>query len=506
MAMTGGVAKLVHTGIPNNGTATNYPLKLYVYYKSTQNKETNKSTMSVGMYFVVPANYDVGPWTDYAGSYVGTESLTFTGTIPNMTGTRWLAENKTYTVDHDSEGKAKATIKWKWGVRSTWGGCYEESGSFTVDLPTIPRASSIGATDANIESNSAITVTKKASSYVHSIKYEFGSLSGYITSSGGISTTEVKFSNASVSFAIPTAFYAQIPNATSGTCKLTCTTYSSTSSTTVIGSAQTTTFKVTTSQSLCKPTVSGSVIDAEAKTVALTGNENKLVKFFSRAVCTISATPKNGATIKTKKIAGQTVSGTSLTLSNVETNSFSFSATDSRGYSGSDTEKLTMIDYIKLTSNVQLVRVDSTSGDARLSIKGNYFNNTFGAVANALTVKYRVAKANNSYGDWITVSPTISGNSYSITIPLNGLDYQSAYVAQAYCADKLMALTTDVEVSKGTPIADWNDRDFRFNVPVRVTSNMFGSTLPTEARKGQLFFLKNSDGTYSIRIYDGTSW
>lgn len=506
MAMTGGVAKLVHTGIPNNGAATNYPLKLYVYYKSSQNKETNKSTMYVGMYFVVPANYDVGPWTDYAGSYVGTESLTFTGTIPNMTGTRWLAENKTYTVDHDSEGKAKATIKWKWGVRSTWGGFYEKSGSFTVDLPTIPRASSIGATDANIESNSAITVTKKASSYVHSIKYEFGSLSGYITSSGGVSSTEVKFSAASVSFAIPAAFYAQIPNAASGTCKLTCTTYSSTSSTTVIGTAQTATFKVTTNQNLCKPTVSGSVIDAEAKTVALTGNENVLVKFFSRAVCTISATPKNGATIKAKKIAGQTVTGNSLTLSNVETNSFSFSATDSRGYSGSATKTLTMINYIKLTSNVQLVRVDSTSGDARLIIKGNYFNGNFGAVSNTLTIKYRIAQSGGSYGSWISVTPTISGNSYSATVSLSDLDYQSSYVAEVSCEDKLISLTPNAEVSKGIPVADWNDKNFRFNVPVIVTENMYGSALPTEAKKGQLFFLKNSDGTYSIRIYNGTSW
>ena len=50
--------------------------------------------------------------------------------------------------------------------------------SVTVGLTTIPRASTISATDANVEATSAITVVKKTSSYTHSIQYQFGGLSG----------------------------------------------------------------------------------------------------------------------------------------------------------------------------------------------------------------------------------------------------------------------------------------------------------------------------------------
>lgn len=503
MAMTGGIAKLVHTGIPNNGAATKYPLKLYVYYKSSQNKETNQSTLGVGMYFVTPSNYDVGPWTDYAGSYVGTESLTFNGSIPNMSGTRWLAEDKTFIVSHDNEGKAKATIKWKWGVRSTWGGFYEESGSFTVDLPTIPRSSSLGATDANIGSKSSIVVTKNSSAYTHSIKYEFGGLSGYITSEGGVSTSEVKFSNTSISFTVPASFYAQIPNSKTGKCKLICTTYSGN---TKIGDSKTTEFVVTAPESLCRPEVSGIAIDSSSQTVNLTGNENILVKYFSDISCTISAKALNSATIVTKKIGGVEVSGTSRTIFDTETDSVEFQAIDSRGYSNSITLKRTMVNYVKLTVNAQLNRTDPTSGNATLTVKGNYFNSSFGKVTNTLEMWYRVARSGESYGSWVQITPNIEKNTYSLSISLSGLDYLYSYSLEVRAEDKLISKNVSVAIGPGIPVVDWGEKDFRFNVPFLISDSARGSTLPSTGKKGQVFFLRNSDGSYSIRIHDGTSW
>lgn len=503
-AMTGGTAKLVHTGIPNYGSATMYPVKLYVYYKSSQNRDTNKSTVSTGMYVTVSAGYPVGPWTDYAGSYVGTTALTFDGSISNMTGTKWLAENKTFTVQHDDEGNAKATIKWQWGVRSNWGQCYEESGEFTIDLPNIPRASTIGATDADIGSTSSVVVVKQAAAYTHSIKVQFGKLTKYLKADGTLSDTEVKISATNIAFTVPDTFYAQIPNASSGTCNLICTTYSGS---TVIGTAQTAKFKATASKAKCAPVVSGTVIDVNDKTVSLTGDANTLIRYCSTVQCTIKTTPRNSATISTKKIGGVTVQEDTRTIENIETGEVAFSATDSRGYTTATTVRKTVVPYIKLSANVLLERVDPVSGRAVLTIWGDYFNNTFGAVANSIHIKYSLARSGMSYGDYIEVDAVLEGNTYSVEVALADLDYNYAYSAQVVVEDALLLQNKVASVGRGIPLCDWGEVDFRFNYAVRFTEYCFGDTLPTEdLLVGRVFLLQNAGGGFTPRIYDGTKW
>lgn len=436
-----------------------------------------------------------GEW--YSIVQAGTETVasgTVKGIAHNTDGSKSVSITLT---KHDYNNFTFLTISGKYG-----NGWYVNS-SKTIALTTIPRASTIGATDANIGSNSAIAIDKKASSYTHSIKYEFGSLSGYVTSSGGVSTSEVKFSASSVSFKVPTSFYAQIPKAKTGKCKLTCTTYSGS---TKIGDAQTTEFTVTAAESLCKPQVSGILIDSSSQTVNLTGNEYVLVKYFSDAACTISAEAKNSATIVKKKIGGVEVSGNSRTIFDVETNSVTFQATDSRGYSTQVTVERTMVNYVRLTVNAQLTRKDPTSGNALLQVKGNYFNDSFGQVDNTLEMWYRLAKSGESYGSWVQVFPTLDGNTYTLSVDLSGLDYLSSYSLQVRAEDKLISKTVTVTVSQGIPVVDWGKDDFRFNVPFLIPDSAKGSTLPSTGKKGQVFFLRNSDGSYSIHIHDGTSW
>lgn len=499
-----------------------------VYYKETYNIESNESDLTITDIKVRSTNwYGITYYPDGIVQVNGVTVLTMDAGLgthavrPNVQGewysivqadTETVATGTVKGILHNNDGRKSVSItltKHDYNnftfltISGKYGNGWYVNSYKNISLTAIPRASTIGATDANIGSNSAIAIDKKASAYTHSIKYEFGDLSGYVTSSGGVSTSEVKFSAASVSFKVPTSFYAQIPNAKTGKCKLTCTTYSGS---TKIGDTKTTEFTVTAAESSCKPNVSGTIVDTNDITKALTGDESKLVKYYSDALCTIEATAKNSATIKTKKIGGTTVSGNTRTILDVETGSIAFAATDSRGYSALVTVKATLINYVKLTVNAQLQRVDPTSGNAVLTVKGNYFNDSFGAVANTLTCKYRLAKSGESYGSWVTVTPTKSGNSYSFSVNLSGLDYQYSYSVQVHCQDKLRALSPVATVSQGIPVVDWGAKDFRFNVPVLIPGAMYGSTLPTTGKKGQMFYLKNSDGTYSIRIHDGTSW
>lgn len=458
MAMTGGTAKLVHTGYPDYGSRTDKPVKLYVYYKSTQDQLNNKSTLSCGMYVTTPSGYAIGPWTDYNGSYVGTKSNTFTGTVSNFSGTKWLAENKTFTVEHNDEGEAEVTIYWKWGVNSPWGQFENESGSFKVKLPTIPRASTIGATDANIGSVSAITVNKMASAYTHSIAYKFGSLTGYINANGTVaaSGTEPKFSATSVAFTVPTGFYSQIANAKNGVCTLTCTTYSGT---TKVGTAKTCTFTVVAAESSCIPTVTGTVVDSNETTKALTGNSSVLVRYYSTALCTITATAKNSATISEKKIQGVTVSGNTHSISEMAADNVLFYAKDSRGYSNETKVTFSLIPYIKLTNNASAERTDPTSGNATLTMKGSYFNGSFGKTNNVLVVRYRVNE-----GSYVTITPNVGEDSYSATISLSGLDYTASHTIDVAVGDKLNSITKRLTIKPGIPVFDWGESDFSMNV------------------------------------------
>lgn len=440
--------------------------------------------------YQVNTNYNTGTWV----------------TIKNSGGSA-AGPWESAQIQHDDEGKASVTIAvslkgYATAYQGNVGDTFTVTGSATVTLATIPRASTIGATDSNIGAVSMIAVNRKSTSFTHSIKYEFGSLSGYITAAGGVSSAEVKLSATSISFTVPTAFYAQIPNAKTGVCKLTVKTYSGS---TQIGSDQTAQFTVTAAEAACKPSVSGTVVDSNETTKALTGDETVLVRYKSNALCTITAAAKNSASISSKKIAGTSVTST-LTIEAVEAASVLFAAVDSRGYSNSAAVGFTLIPYVKLTSNPACKRSDGTSGAAVLTIKGNYFNGSFGASTNSLTVKYRIKASGGSYGDYTTVTPTLSGNTYSLSVSLSGLDYKTEYVIQVVAADALDSVIKTVNVGKGIPLADWGDDDFAFNVPVifNAGTNLddLGSTPLDAYPVGSIYMSVNS--TSPASLFGGT--
>lgn len=412
----------------------------------------------------------------------------------------WTAEKIAHNVDGSKT--IEISIDFDLYRQSDGLNLFDFTGTKKVTLTQIPRASTVSATDANIGARSTIVVGRKSSAYTHSIAYKFGDLIGYITEDGGISSTEVKFDATTVNFTIPTSFYAQIPDAKTGTCTLICKTYSGS---TQIGDVQTDTFTVTASQSACAPVVSGTVIDSNAATKALTGDESKLVRHKSTALCTISAKAKNSATISQKKIADTVVPGDTRSIAGVEISSFGFYAKDSRGYEGSATVKVELIPYVLLTCNAEAYRTDSTSGNAVLSIKGNYFNGGFGAEDNSLRLKYRIKPDGGSYGSYVAVTPTISGNTYYIDVNLSGLDYQKSFTIEVVAADAIDSINKTAPIEQGIPHWDMGADDFRINAILRLAAANHGTSLPSTGVKDQIFLLW-TDGGWVIKIHDGTAW
>ena len=372
--------------------------------------------------------------------------------------------SKTLDIAHSAEGKKTLSCSANFSTGTAAGTVTAEA---TKTLTQIPRESTIGATDASIGATSVISISRKNKDYTHSVSYSFGTLSGYLADgSGTLSSKEVKLSDTGISFPIPESFYAQIPDATFGNCTLTVKTYASNQQ---IGNAKTCVFRVTASEELCCPEVSGTVVDVNEKTLALTGDENRFIRGMSIAKCTITASAKNGATLRKKTIENNAVSEDVLTITGLQKSEVDFDAVDSRGYRSKFRKYLEMVEYIPLTCNAEAVRTDPTSGNGTLQISGNYFDGFFGMEENFLQISYQVDD-----GEEVPVLPQIQENRYTAQAELRNMDYQTSHTVTLTVQDQLMTLTKSLTVGKGIPVFDWGEGDFAFNVPVSIAGGING--------------------------------
>ena len=341
----------------------------------------------------------------------------------------------------------------------------------TWKLTTIPRASSISAINADIGSTTIITISRASSAFTHTVSYKFGDLSGTIATKTAATT---------IPWTVPKSFYEEIPNAKSGTVTLTCQTYSGN---TLIGT-KTATFRATASEEACKPSVSGTAVVTDELSKSLTGGDNRVIRYVSTVKASITANPKNGATI-----AGRTVNGKALTdtmdFSKVETGAFVFAATDSRGYTGSNTKTLDMVSYIPLTLTALVSRKTPTGDIVVLDIKGNFWEGNFGAADNALTLSYQYRTGSGAWSDPVPLTgASISEDGYSVSANVTSIDYRESYVFRFTAEDSAMTLTQDVGLSQGIPVFEWGKGDFRFHVPVEVMGTMQSDWCKVDAKGG----------------------
>lgn len=382
----------------------------------------------------------------------------------------------TITIPHNTDGSKSFSC-------SLQVACYTnavnltKSGSFTLN--TIPRGASItAAPNFNDEGNPKITYNNPAGNAVDSLKVCIS----FDGSKDDIAYRDVSKTGSSYTFNLTTAERNILRNGTTTANSRAVYFYIQTE---IGGNTFRNRVEKTLSIINANPTLNPTAIDVGSVSKTLTGDAaNKVIKYYNAIEVAANATALKGATIKNYKISngGKSISTASGKLNSVEGGDFTFTATDSRGNTTTKTLKKTLINYVKLTCNLS-VAAPTTDGKLTLTVSGNYFNGSFGAVANALTVQYRYKSNSGSYGSWTAATATLNGNKYTATINLTGLDYRSSYTFEARAGDKIYNGDTEPfilsasKTVKTTPIFDWGAEDFMFNVPVGLNWNGYSYDL-----------------------------
>ena len=459
--------------ISANGSKGHHKFTLTVTENSTI---TANNTSSVSWSLVlspVVKNYD---W-NYSSTVPVTYSIVFNGTtysgnIMSYDGSSTVTvRSGSATITHNADGNK--SISYRFSVSSISASYLpgSASASGSMALTYIPRAATItSATNFTDKQNPTITYSNPAGTAVTTLKACI-SLTG---SADDIAYRDISKTGTSYTFPLTDAERAVLRNATT----------SSNSRTvyfflwTVIGGND---YRVNVQRTFsivnADPVVTGTVTDSNDTTYALTGSRSKLIKYYSNATVTANATPQKGASINESKYVirngSNTWNGKTHTFNNVESNVFTFSAEDSRGNVGTYTltPAPTMVNYIRLTCDISNNRPDAL-GNMTVACSGNYFNGSFGAVSNTLTVQYRYKLSTDSWlnteDEWNDMTVTISGNKYSATADFVIPDFgqQKIYSFETRAIDKLSTISSGEQSVQSMPIFHWGESDFAFEVPV----------------------------------------
>lgn len=255
--------------------------------------------------------------------------------------------------------------------------------------------------------------------------------------------------------------------------------------TTQIGSTSSCTCTVQTTSANSAPTMTSfSYKDSRSATSAITGNDQLFIQSYSYLYVTPGvATAKNGASIvkyaaTCNGVTYSNTTGAALNLYGVAksgTVDVVVTATDSRGYTVSSTQQITVIPYAKpKVSDISLRRTNDIEAEMQLTFNGSISPITVsGTQKNSLLYvqyRYKLTSA-SSYGSYNSIlsSVTQSGTSFSFSnLELCNLDANSSYDFHLYIRDQLntlSALSLYFTVPQGTPLVALRKKKVGINTP-----------------------------------------
>ena len=402
---------------------------------------------------------DNGGSSTLFSSTAGTSaSITLSNLSPNTTYyVRALARKKSNQVYGES-----GTIT----VKTLGGAVLLSCGSFSADAASISL--SLRVTVYNAAYTNYITIKNGSTTYL--------SLAGCVWSAGTayrtITLTASERTTLLNAMASVKSFTATIELVTK-------------SGSTQIGSASTCTCTIRTSQANSGPSLSGfTFADSYSTTTAITDNDQVLIQDYSRLTVTPgTAAARNGASIVSYSavcsgVTKSNTTGAALSLGTIGTSGtrdITLTVTDSRGYTASVTQSVTVVPYSKpRVSSVSLRRTNDIETEMQLVFNGSISPITVdGTQKNSLLYaryRYKLTSA-SSYNSYTSIlgSVTATSSSFSFSnLELCNLDSESSYDFHLQIRDQLNSLTSlDLYfvVSQGTPLVALRKKMVGINTP-----------------------------------------
>ena len=432
-------------------------------YGAIQSTTTKSGALRLGLgsYPIEGINYNIGPNTQ------------------KLLASAYLTDE----ISHNLDGTGYAYYTLNLNVGITFAGKYIGSVTYNgeCEFETIPRKSTVTVSGSTIIGEEMkFNFSRYGSGIRDTVTYQFGS------KTGTIATDEY---NTVVSWIIPTSFYNYLSSTeTEKECIFTIESYR--------GNVHTGTTEIKKMISInpddCAPVLSEiSFADVNTTTVALTHDNQKIIKGFNTVQAKAKAAAQYKASLKSLVIEneGKTViseenynsSTKSINeqLKNLTGGSFTIKATDTRGITSQTTYYLKTIDYTKLTCSVSDIIFNEDTGVVNVIIGGKFFKDAFDndlpyiGETNTITIQYRYRLNSGSYPSTWTTAYTGAGdeilngyNNYSKNIEITGLNPKLAYYVEIRVNDKLMDITLDDRSLTIVPVFNWGKGDFQFNVPV----------------------------------------
>lgn len=273
---------------------------------------------------------------------------------------------KTVNVAHASDGKKtlNCSASYSTGVAS---GTVTASASKV--LTTIPRKSTLSASNGTLGTQQTLKVTRQADSFTHTITYKCGTATGTICT---------KSSSTSINWTPPMDLAKQNTSGTSVSITFTITTYSG--STSVGSNTKTISCSIPAD---VKPTCTIEVTDP----TGIYDNYNAYVEGLSKFKVVVTPTMAYNSAISAYKTTanGKTYTGSSFTtgvLTSSGSLKVSATVTDKRGRSGSDEETITVLPYSK--PSIVKLSVRRCNSDGSANEEGEYVQVTFSATVSSI--------------------------------------------------------------------------------------------------------------------------
>ncbi len=452
----------------------------YTFYDAAYGETTTHTTKlyAVWAHNTAYVNYDANGGTGAPSrqSHWAGYSVTLSDTKPTRSGYLFAGWSK-------SASATEATY--------LPGGTYALYTTVTLYAVWTPAASEVSASNGTLGTALTISISRYVNTYKHKLEYSFGNSTGTIA-------TNV---DTSYSWTPPLSLAAQFPNATSGTCTITCKTFNGS---TLVGTK-------TVSITLNIPNTVKCGISSVALSETVSGIAAKFGGFVQghskiRVTVTYDTSNAHGATVSSVSI---TINGQTLTANNAVTNeisnygtlSFSVTIKDSRGRTATYNGTYNVYAYATPTVTHKASRAASTPSN----IVVEYTHEISPCDDhNDKKIEIHYKKTTEQY---YTEIPSITPSAYSGTgsYTITDTDPNATYLVKTFVSDAFNSATVENKVAAtgnrivhisaqkktislhNTNPADGKDHEFK--IMVFHEGIMIGTQTLTEAKLAALLAL-----------------